>query len=261
MHPLSLKCFAFALLGLLFVSCGPPDGHCVRPPVEPGCREIDELDLTGAKASSDDLEICRFECLRVKMLRLNAAVSRPRDLPVVSRIRSTGSTSVEAISGLVDLTGFPSVDALTSLNVHSAPSLRELGELPPNVLRSVRLKYTRLTSLAGLSQQTSLDYVYLESNSLATLEGLPKALTKPLTLEIQRDAALQSTAALSGVHISDLGIFGATELRSLEGLDASTGLERLTIMNNPNLPQCEALALAQRLGLSAVNIRNNKPCP
>lgn len=249
------------LCATLILSCGPSEqGRCLRPPVEQSCLELSELELAGAPSGLEDLESCRFACLRLGTLRLNSAASRPSEIALMSRIKRVDFITVETPGTLVDLSGLPALETPTRLNV-TARSLSAFGELPPDFLRSISLGATSLTSFSGLSGQKTLRSVFLESNSFTSLEGLPKGLSEPITFELQRDSALESTAGLAGVRISTLGLSGAARLRSLEGIDLSNGIQQLTIMNNPALPQCEALALAQRIGVSTANIRNNKPCP
>lgn len=172
-------------------------------------------------------------------------------------------------NALADLTGLDALRSAATLEVDGAPSFVSFGPLPSLTdVGTVRISRGALQDLAGLDGVTNLERLEIrEQGALVNLAGL-ESLGSVDYLEIELNPALVSTADLSALQaVRSLSIRSNAALMEL-GLDALSMVGDLSITDNPNLPECQAVALKDRLSatgaLGSVTISGNDPtgtCP
>lgn len=152
---------------------------------------------------------------------------------------------VDALSGCTTVSGNLIIAAqpfyVGPLDTHPAPTTLDGLEDLESVAGILSISSPALTSVTGLSGLTSAGVIAIRDNDvLASLDGLSALAT------------VGGAVDADGVLVQPVfAILNNQSLTSIEALTALTSVEPTTgwaIADNPRLPQCQADALAARLG-------------
>jgi hypothetical protein len=158
---------------------------------------------------------------------------RLASLSGLSNLRQAGSFAFGSLPLLTNFAGLARLTTLTrGMELFDLPALANLQGLES--LTSVGGN-VQLRELSGLSSLSGL-------NGLTRVDGVLTLQSLPLLRDLSGPGALSAT---NGVEI-----YGNATLASLAGMAAlsSVGSGQLVIRNNPQLPGCEAEALANQIG-------------
>lgn len=154
-------------------------------------------------------------------------------LDALRRLTRVGVLHLEEIDLLTDLSGLEALESIDRLDIYYCDSLTSLDGLHPAFT-------ARGVALDGNPQLTDL-------SALSHLRALPDFLL------LSRNSAMTSLSGLEGVEsVGTLAITYNEALTSVSALDSLISVEgEFKIMDNPNLPTCEAEGLVARLDSSS----------
>ena len=140
----------------------------------------------------------------------------------------------------------------TDLQRLSLPRLRSATRIEVNEVE----RFLTAVDLPALESAS----IHVEAASRLTSLSLPR-LREASTIEVRSNDQLGGFELPALTSASELTMVGNDVLASL-GLPALTALARLTVTDNPQLPTCQADAIAVRTG-AAATIERNGPgtCP
>jgi Leucine-rich repeat (LRR) protein len=193
------------------------------------------------------------------------------------RLTSVRSLDVHHNTALRNVEGLRNLGTVNSLAIVDCPLTSAAGLRGLNRIEAaLGLSATRLTDLAGLERVAFGPHAYVELSQnaeLGSLKGLSTSATRLSDLSISGGAKLKDLTGLEHVTRFDgtLAVTGVDELTSLHGLENLLDVGALDISQNPKLtslgalhslrsapsfevsdnvrlPNCEANALATRLG-------------
>jgi len=154
-------------------------------------------------------------------------------LDALRRLTHVGVLHFEEMDLLTDLSGLEALESVDGLGIYYCDSL---------------------TSLDGLHPAFTARGIGLDGNpQLAELSALSHLRALPDFLILSRNSAMTSLSGLEGVEsVGTLAITYNEALTSVSALDSLVSVEGdLKIMDNPNLPTCEAEGLVARLDSSS----------
>ena len=154
---------------------------------------------------------------------------------------SSGHVSLYELAGLTSLEGIESAaDHITSLHIHNMRKLKDVEALRLlNRLESFAI--SNCPSLSGLdviAELTALQEVNFDDCSKLT--RLPAVWPSTLTSLTVESCPITQLGALPVAFTGSLNLVSCPKLKSLEGIEACTGLQEITI--KPSITGLQALA-------------------
>jgi Leucine-rich repeat (LRR) protein len=153
----------------------------------------------------------------------------------------SGFYGIYELSGLTSLDGIEcAADHITSLHIRSMPKLRDVSALRQlQRLESLVIgNCPQLSNLEVLGELPALQDVYLED--CKKLKRLPAAWPSTLTSFSIEFCPITQLGALPAALTGSLSLVSCPKLTSLQGIEACTGLQEITI--RPSITDLEALA-------------------
>ena len=154
---------------------------------------------------------------------------------------NNGHLSLYELAGLTSLDGIESAaDHITSLHIHNMPKLKDVEALRLlNRLESLAISNCPLLSgLEVIAELPALQYVNFDDCSkLARLPAVWPSTLKSFTVS---SCPITQLGALPVALTGSLNLVSCPKLKSLEGIEACTGLQEITI--KPSITGLQALA-------------------
>ena len=162
------------------------------------------------------------------------------DLKYLPKI-SSGHISLSELPGLTSLEGIESAaDHITSLHIHNMPKLKDVEALRLlNRLESLAISNCpQLSGLEVIAELSALQYVnFGDCSKLTRLPAVWPSTLKSLTVS---SCPITQLGALPVALTGSLNLVSCPKLKSLEGIEACTGLDEITI--RPTITGLQALA-------------------
>jgi len=162
------------------------------------------------------------------------------DLQYLPKI-SSGHISLSELTGLTSLEGIESAaDHITSLHIQHMPKLKDVEALRLlNRLESLAISNcNQLSGLEVIAELTALQKVNFDDCSKLT--RLPAVWPSTLTSLTVSSCPITQLGALPVALTGSLNLVSCPKLKSLEGIEACTGLDEITI--RPTITGLQALA-------------------
>lgn len=106
---------------------------------------------------------------------------------------------------------------------------------------------SNITTLSGLSQLTSANFLFIRSTQITTLEGLHN-LTSITDFALWGNSNLQNMEGLSSLEmVGGFEIWINSGIQDLSGMDNLQSMNRLSLFANPNLSDMSALSFITQL--------------
>lgn len=200
--------------------------------------ELEELDF-GCCPNLTSLKGLEMLTITGRQFALNE-LNNLTDLQHLPKLNS-GDLSICDLSGLTSLAGIESAaDLITSLEIRSMPRLKDVG-----ALRQLQRLETlvigncpQLSNLEVLAELPALKDVYLDD--CKKLSRLPAVWPCTLTSLSVEFCPITQLGALPAALTGSLNLVSCLKLRSLEGIEACTELEEITI--RPSITDLQAMA-------------------
>jgi Leucine-rich repeat (LRR) protein len=154
---------------------------------------------------------------------------------------SSGHLSLWDLVGLTSLEGIECVtDCITSLHIHNMPKIKDIEALRQLQGLEILLidNCPQLSSLEVLGELPALQDVHLDD--CKRLSRLPSAWPSTLTSLSVESCPVTQLGGLPAALTGSLNLVSCPKLRSLEGIEACTGLDEITI--RPSITDLQALA-------------------
>ena len=162
------------------------------------------------------------------------------DLQYLPKI-SSGHISLSELTGLTSLEGIESAaDHITSLHIQHMPKLKDVEALRLlNRLESLAISNCpQLSGLEVIAELSALQYVnFGDCSKLTRLPAVWPSTLKSLTVS---SCPITQLGALPVALTGSLNLVSCPKLKSLEGIEACTGLDEITI--RPTITGLQALA-------------------